>query len=245
MVERPWSCRNAVGDPSGDLQFDMRQSTRRLVVLLAIGAFAVAGCGGGDDDSIDLGDVSADANDASDDANSSNDDNRSDDDNGSDDDDSSPSEAGFGEFISGAITITGDEELTYSVDDPALDIIGGGGCGAGTFGFTLQARESDTGFTAMQLAAEIDADLSGGATGTFPVETLSLVTVTDGDVAASRSYDGPATMVVSEHDTGGATSDPNARRMVISFDGILVGSPSDGGGEVEVLADLVWVMGCP
>jgi hypothetical protein len=219
----------------------MRASTRRLVATLAIGAVALVACGGGDDDSIDPGDAAADANDVSGDASASDDD----DDGGSADDDSSSSEAGFGEFISGEITITGDEELTYSVDDPAFDYIGGGGCGTGTFGFTLQAREADTGFTAMQLAAEVDADLSGGATGSYPVEQLGLVTVTDGDVAASRSYEGPATMVVSEHDAGGATSDPNTRRMVISFDGALVGSPSDGGGEVEVSADLVWVMGCP
>jgi len=217
----------------------MRQSTRRLVVLFTIGAVAVAACGGGDDDSTELGDVAADASDASDDASSSDDDTSADDDGGS------SSEASFGEFISGAITVTGDEELTYSVNDPALDFIGAGGCGTSTFGITVQVRESDTGFTAMQLATEIDADLSGGATGTFPVENLGLVTVTDGDVAASRSYEGPATMVVSEHDTGGATSDPNARQMVFTLDGLLVGSPSDGGGEVEVLADLVWVMGCP
>jgi hypothetical protein len=72
---------------------------------------------------------------------------------------------------------------------------------------------------------------------------MTLLVVTDGDLAAGRSYEGPATMVVSEHDTGGPTSDLNARRMAITLDGTLAGSPS-GGGEVDVSADVLWVMGC-
>jgi hypothetical protein len=216
----------------------MRPSARRLVTLLTIGALAVAACGG-DEDSTGPGDVAVDAGDSSADGGSS------DDDAPADDDEGSTSEAGFGEFTSGSITVTGSEDLTYSVDDPAFDFIGAGGCDTSTFGFTVQVRDSDTGITTMQLATVADADLNGGATGSFPVENLSLVAVTDGDVAASRSYDGPATLVVSEHDTGGATADLNARRMVLTLDGILVGSPSDGGGEVEVAADLEWVMGCP
>lgn len=168
----------------------MHHSPRRFVLLLALGAFAVGARGGGDDDSIDLGDVAGDANETTDDACSDSD--------ASSDDDGSSSEPGFGEFIR---------------DDH---------------------RHGRRG-----------ADLSGGAIGTFPVEKVALVAVTDGDVPASRSYDGPATMAVSEHDTGGATSDPNARRMAVTFDGSLAGPPSDRGGEVEVSADVEWVMGCP
>lgn len=216
----------------------MRHSTPRFVMFLAIGALAVAACGGGDDDPIDVATSEAEApaaevaEEASDAAETGS-------------DESSSSEVGFGEFISGAITLAGDENATYSVDDPTLDFVGGGGCGADTFGVTIQVRRADTGVTTMQLSAEVDGDLSGGGTGTFPVQKMSLVTVTEGDPVESRSYDGPATMVVTEHDTGGATSDLDARRMAISLEGALAGSPSDGGGDVELSADLLWVMGCP
>jgi hypothetical protein len=216
----------------------MRPSTRRLVALLTIGALAVVACGGGDDDSTELGDVAADASVASDNASSSDDDTSADGDGGA------SSEAGFGEFVSGEIIVTGDEDLAYSVGDPSLDFISGGGCLDGTFGIVIQPRQTDTGFSVMQLSAEIDEDLSGGATGTYPVEDISLLVVTDTDFGTGPTYRGPGTMVVSEHDTGAAT-DPNSRRMAITFDGKLAGSPSGGGGEVEVSADVVWVMGCP
>ena len=65
----------------------------------------------------------------------------------------------------------------------------------GQFGMSIQVREADTGFTAAQLDAGIDADLSGGATGTFDVDDLELLAITD--------------------------------------------------GEVDVAADVLWVMGCP
>lgn len=51
--------------------------------------------------------------------------------------------------------------------------------------------------------------------------------VADGDLAAGRSFEGPTTMVVSAHDTGGPTSDLNARRMAIRLDGTLA-TPDKG-----------------
>lgn len=48
-------------------------------------------------------------------------------------------------------------------------------------------------------------------------------------------------MVISEHDTGGASADLNARRMTVSLSGSI---PSDD-GEINVDIDYRWVMGCP
>lgn len=216
----------------------MPHAASRLITLLAIGALAVVACGG--DDPFDLGDVSeADIADGADGGSDTGDES------GSDDNDGSPTGPGFGDFISGEITVTGDEEGTYAVDDPTLDFVSGGGCLDGNFGISIQPRAADTGFTVMQLSAEVDADLSGGVTGTYPVEDVALLVVTNTDFGTGPTYRGPGTLVISEHDTGGATGDLNARRMAITIDGSLAGSPSDGGGEVEVSAELVWVMGCP
>jgi len=176
------------------------------------------------------------------DADETTDDEMSDDaDTGTDSDEASDdSGPGFGEFESGMVTLSGAEQMTYSIGDPAYTFVGAGGCGGGSFGMTVNATEADTGYTALQLSAQIDSDLDGGGTGTFEVEEISLLVATDGDLAASRSYDGPGTLVVSEHDTGGANGDLNARRMAITLDGTL-----SGDGDVDVAADLVWVMGCP
>lgn len=119
--------------------------------------------------------------------------------------------SGFGEFVSGTVTLTGAEEPTYSTGDPAY-----------TF----------------------DADLSAG-TGTYGVEDVTLIDVTDGDLAASRSYSGPGTMSITEHDTGGVSADLNARRMAITLEGTLEADGPDGDGEVDAAADVLWVMGCP
>jgi hypothetical protein len=218
----------------------MRTSTR-FVTLAAVGALALAACGGGDDDADDAIDAGepAPAEVASDDATSGDEDA----DDGGDDGDEA-SDAAFGEFVSGTIALGGAEDATYAVDDPAYTFVGAGGCGGSEFGMTINATEADTGYTAFQLGASIDADLSGGETGTFEVGEMTLLAVTDGDLAGGRTYEGPGTMSITEHDTGGADSDPNARRMAITLEGTLEAT-GEGDGSVDVSADVLWVMGCP
>jgi predicted small secreted protein len=218
----------------------MRHRIARLVALVAVGSFVLAACGGSDDagDAIDAGDLTEDA------AATENDDSSSDD-GSSDSEDSSADEsaAAFGEFVSGTISLSGAEDVTYAVDDPAFEIIGAGGCGGGSFGFTISATEADTGFTTLQLSAQVAEDLSGGGTGAFEVDDVSVIVVTDGDVGSSRSYDGPGTLTITEHDTGGPSADPNARRMAVELEGTLAGGGDTG--DVDVAADVRWVMGCP
>ncbi len=213
----------------------MLTSTSRLLTLAVAAALAVAGCGGDDvSDVVDSGEASADADaDVGSDSDSDVEDTSS--------DDSGP---GFGEFVTGTVTLSGAEDAVYTVDDPAYTMIGAGGCAGGSFGITVNAAEAETGFTALQVSAQIAEDLSGGGTGTFDVEDVSVFAVTDGDIAAGRSYDGPGTITIAEHDTGGPSADLNARRMAITLEGTLVGT-GDTDGEVEVAADVVWVMGCP
>jgi len=232
----------------------MRRSTQKLVALLATGALALAACGGdGDsDDAADTGDTAAeqtdggadgDGADSGSDGSDSSDSGSGSDDSGSDDSDGD-SQPGFGEFVSGTITLTGAEEMTYTVGDPAFDFIGAGGCGGGQFGVSIQVLDADTGFTAAQVGAGVDADLDGGGTGTFDVDDMDVLIVPDGNLAAGRTYDGTGTMVVSEHDTGGADAVLNERRMAITFDGTVSGT-GEAEGDVDVAADVLWVMGCP
>jgi hypothetical protein len=215
----------------------MRTSSR-LVTFAAVGALVLGACGGSDDggDAFDAAE-SASGDTDSDEAGSSD----GDADEASDD----SSGAGFGEFVSGTIAFSGAEEQTYAVDDPAYTFVGAGGCGGGEFGMSVNVTEADTGYTAFQLGAGIDADLSGGQTGVFEVEAMSLVAVTDGDIGASRSYEGPGTMSITEHDNGGADSDLDSRRMAVTLEGTLDATGADGDGPVDVSADVLWVMGCP
>ncbi len=207
-------------------------------MLAAVGSLAFAACGGSDDvsDAIDsIG--SAPANDVSDDGAAA--------DQESDAATSDSSGAGFGEFISGTIAFSGGEDETYAIDDPASAFTGSGGCGGGQFGFSINAVAPDTGYTLFQLSAGMDEDLSGGATGTYDVDEVALLVVPDGDLSASRRYEGPGTIAVTEHDTGGIDSDLNSRRMAITLEGTLDAMGSDADGTVDVSADVLWVMGCP
>ncbi len=207
--------------------------------MLVVASFGFVACGG-DDEAADPAAKAQDAQDADADADAGAE-GASDGGQGAGDGNA----FGFGGFSSGTVTVTGIDEASYSVSDPALQWNGGGGCNATQFGIVVNANESDTGFTAMQLTAQIDADLNGGGTGTFDVEGVTLLLVTDGDVAAGRPYRGDGTMVIAEHDTGGPSSDPNARRMAITIDGTLESTTTGVDGTVDLVADLVWIMGCP
>jgi hypothetical protein len=212
----------------------------RIAAVLAVGSLAVAACGGGDDDA-GAGDdaIEADTDEATDDA--TGDDAATGDDGGAGDDgDSSAAAAvGFGELASGTIVLTGAEDQTYAVDDPSYVFRTGGGCGGGEFGMTIMANDAASGATAFQLDAIVDADLTGGVTGTFDVEDISLAVITDGDLAGSRTYEGPGTIDITEHDTGGATDDPNARRMALTLEGSVAGTGPENDGSVDVSADIV------
>ena len=207
---------------------------------MVLAAFVLAGCGGGDDessfddleDAIESGDAS-DSDDGSDDGSEG-------------DDDQNDTGPGFGEFESGTIVLTGDEQVTYDVADPALGFISGGGCGGENYGLSVNVQDRAAQVTMAQISAGIDEDMSGGRTGTFPVEDISLLIVPDGDMMSSRSYSGPGTLDVIEHDNAAPDFVLNDRRTVLSITGTLEASGADDPeGTVELDADLVWIMGCP
>ena len=215
----------------------------RVLSSVAIAALVVAGCGGGDDElSFDDFQDAVEGDDPDDDTdgNSSNDDG----DDGSDDDgDEGP---GFGGFESGEIVLTGAEEVTYAVGDPALGFVSGGGCGGENYGLSVNVQNQEAQVTMAQISVDIDEDMSGGRTGTFPAEEVSLIVIPDGDMMSSRTYDGPGTLDVIEHDNAAPDFDLNERRTVLSITGTLEASGADDEeGTVELDADLVWVMGCP
>lgn len=223
----------------------MRTTTRSLGSVLVVAALALtASCGGDDelpfDDLDDLDDIvdESETNDTNDDAN--------DDANSDDNDDQSADGPGFGNFESGEIVLTGAEEATYAVGDPALGFVSGGGCGGENYGISVNVQNAEGQFTMAQISADIDEDMSGGRTGTFPVEEVSLLMIPDGDMAAARTYEGPGTLDVIEHDNAAPDFDLNERRTVLSITGTLEANGADDEpGTVELDADLVWIMGCP
>jgi hypothetical protein len=211
--------------------------------MVAVAALVVAGCGGDDDDGSSVDEAVDEAVDETSSNDGSSDDGNSDDD---DRDDSSDEGPGFGNFESGEIVLTGAEEVTYAVGDPALGFISGGGCGGENYGISVNVQNAEAQVTMAQISAGIDEDMSGGRTGTFPVEELSLIVIPDGDMMSSRTYEGPGTMEVIEHDNAAPDFILNDRRTVLSITGTLEASgPDDPAGTVELAADLVWVMGCP
>lgn len=173
----------------------MRLTTRRLIRLGVVGAFTFGSCGGNGgssdgaeattDGDVPDGDALATLYTGSDNGAATAD----------------ASEVGFGEFVSGTVALTGAEESSYSIDDPPYTYFGAGGCSGANFGLTFDVREADTEPTALQLSAQIGADLSGGGTGTYDVEKMTLIAVSNGDLSASRSYIGSGTLVITEHET--------------------------------------------
>jgi hypothetical protein len=237
--------RHGLRDTVGQMRL---ASSRRLSALvIAAAALVLAACGGGDGDGdADPGDLGGIIDDAREQVAEDRAAEGADGDNGDGPADGGAADApAFGEFAALNVTVLGTDTATYVLDDLDLTWVGAGGCGGSNFGVSINAVEAGTGFTALQLSAQIDEDLGGGATGSFPVEEMTLLLVTDGDIAGARSYAGPGTMVIEAHETGGATSDPNARRMDLTIEGSLEAAGVDQVGTVEVLADVVWVMGCP
>lgn len=213
----------------------MRTTTRSLGSVLVVTALALtASCGGDDelpfDDLDDLDDIV----------------DETETDDGANDDDQSVDGPGFGNFESGQIVLTGAEEATYAVGDPALGFVSGGGCGGENYGISVNVQNAEGQFTMAQISAGIDEDMSGGRTGTFPVEEVSLLIIPDGDMSSSRTYEGPGTLDVIEHDNAAPDFDLNERRTVLSITGTLEADGADDPpGTVELDADLVWIMGCP
>ena len=102
----------------------MRTPTPRLLALATVIALGLAACGGSDDVS-DVVDTDAAPPGAA----------TPDVDTGTDSDETSDeSGPGFGEFVSGTVTLSGAEEAIYSIDDPAYTFVGAGGCGGALHG---------------------------------------------------------------------------------------------------------------
>lgn len=215
---------------------------RRIFSTLTAAALVVTACGGDDDLSLDDIQDTVERDDESGDDSDSGESGSGDDSDDSGDDGDGP---GFGNFESGAIVVSGAEDVTYSVDDPALGFISGGGCGGENYGISVNVQNADAQVTMAQISANIDEDMNGGRTGTFPVEEVSLMIVPDGDMMAMRSYEGPGTMDVVEHDNAAPDFNLNERRTVLSITGTLEAANPETEGTVELDADLVWIMGCP
>ncbi len=200
-----------------------------------------AGCGGSDSDPSSAVDAAAD--DATSDA-ATTDESPADepgdaadaDQDGGDDD-----AVGFGELMEGTFILTGAEDERWFVSDDELAFRLGGGCADGNFGFSIAITDAEVETTFGMFTAELEDDLSGGVTGEFDAVHAEVTVIPGGDFSASERYEGPIRMVISEHDTGGATADLNARRMSVTLLGTL---PGDS-GDVDVDVTFRWVMGCP
>ena len=203
-----------------------------------------AGCGGGDSDPSPAPDATAD--DAADDAAS---DDATPDESPTDEPDADQDAdqvgddgaAGFGELMEGTFILTGAEDEQWFVSDDELAFRLGGGCADGNFGFSIAITDAAVETTFGMFTAELEDDLSGGVTGEFDAVHAEVTVIPGGDFSASERYEGPIRMVISEHDTGGATADLNARRMSVTLLGTLPGDT----GEVDVDVTFRWVMGCP
>ena len=156
-------------------------------------------------------------------------------------DDGDDDAVGFGELMEGTFILTGAEDERWFVSDDELAFRLGGGCADGNFGFSIAITDAEVETTFGMFTAELEDDLSGGVTGEFDAVHAEVTVIPGGDFSASERYEGPIRMVISEHDTGGATADLNARRMSITLVGTL---PGDA-GEVDVDVTFRWVMGCP
>ncbi|MCB0967339.1 MAG: hypothetical protein KDB37_10930 [Ilumatobacter sp.] len=215
----------------------MRYQGRKWASMAIVAAIVVAGCGG-DDDDVSLDDL--------DDAPASDEPSDQPSDDSDDGDDTDGEEGpGFGGFVSGQIVVAGAEDVTYAVDDASLSWISGGGCSDGRFGISVNVQEADTMLTAAQVDVSIDEDLSGGGTGSFETDELRFIIIPDGDMMAMRSYEGPGTFEVLEHDNAAPDFIPNDRRTTLRITGTLDATSPDTEGTVDLDAELVWVMGCP
>lgn len=147
---------------------------------------------------------------------------------------------GFGNLIDGEFTLTGATEVDYRVGDEGLAFRTVGGCQADTYGFGVHVTDAAGTMTYAMFSVEGQEDLSGGVTGEFQSD-LEATVLPGGDMTLGERFSGPVTMVLSEHDTGGADFDLNERRMSVQVDGTAAGES----GDVDVAVAYRWVMGCP
>ena len=148
---------------------------------------------------------------------------------------------GFGELMEGSFIFTGAIEERYYVSDDELAFRLGGGCQGDQFGFSIAITDAAGEVTLAMVNAQVQADLAGGQIGEFDVEDAEVAWLPDGDITLVESYEGTLRMVISEHNTGGASADLNARRMSVTLLGTVTGDK----GDVDVDVTFRWVMGCP
>lgn len=196
-----------------------------------------AACGGNDDGASDAVQVDADTvqTDAGDDS--------AGDDEATPDAESSDGEtvAGFGELVEGEFVLTGAADERFDVGDDQLAFRTGGGCDGSGFGFSMHVNDAAGEITYATFEAQGPEDLSGGVTGEFDAVDFEANLFPGGDLSLAETVSGPVKMLISEHDTGGASADLNARRMTVS----LLGSVPSDAGDVDVDITFRWVMGCP
>ena len=149
--------------------------------------------------------------------------------------------AGFGELIEGTFIFTGAVDERFYVSDDELAFRLGGGCQGDQFGFSVAVNDAAGETTFAMVTAQMQQDLSGGVIGEFEAVDAEITLLPGGDITLADRYEGPVRLVISEHDTGGASSDLNARRMTITLLGTVTGDQ----GDVDVDVTFRWVMGCP
>jgi hypothetical protein len=201
----------------------MNRGTRSLSLGIAI--LALAACGG-DDDSSDARPPVGDTRPAATAGDSGND--------GGDD----PG-ATFGQVLDGTIELSGAVDETYEPDDTTR-LVAAGGCQGSQFGVQLQVNDTSIPQTIVNAAASVDADLSGGTTGTFEIADLQVEVFERGDLSQRRSFRGPATVEVTEHK---ASAELHDRRMTLSI--AAEGLTTSGDPPLDFGVEIVWVMGCP
>lgn len=200
--------------------------------LLMVGA----ACGGGDGDASDMLRADADA------IENDSDDADADPDAGSETDpDAGDTLVGFGDLVEGSFVLVGASEDRFDVGDERFAFRTGGGCDGSGYGFSVHVNDPAGTTTYAIFEAQGPDDLSGGVTGEFDAVDFSATVFPDGDMTVSETYSGPIQMTISEHETGGATADLDARRMTVALRGSV---PSDT-GDVDVDTTFRWVMGCP
>lgn len=200
------------------------------IAMLMIGA----ACGGSDGDTSQPAQGDAETDTVEDDT-------ADDEETPDEDDSSSDTTVGFGELIEGSFVLTGAVEERYDVGDDQYGFRVGGGCEGSAFGFSVQVNDAAVTTTFATFEALADVELSGGVTGEFDAVDFEATVFADGNTSLAESYSGPVKMIISEHDTGGADADLNARRMTVT----LLGSVPSDSGEVDVDITFRWVMGCP
>jgi len=190
--------------------------TRRPVSLLLAPVLVLAACGS-DDDGTGPGDAADRATTAAADAGG---------------EPGGDSGAGFGEAIEATVALSGAVEQTYTLDDGEITL--GGGCRGTRFGVQIQVRDA-AGPTVLDAQVDVDEDLTGGVTGTFPADPVLVQVFGDEQI----TYRGAGEMTITTHDAADALND---RRIAFELEAPgLEGSD----GTLDFGTTATWVMGCP